>query len=253
MPVTAFLILASALSSAQPAAGTQPDEARPPEDAVYVNQTRSDNAADGSSEKVYLLSAPLPSQNSRQPDAGSLQIEQPRGGSPRDISQLSEESGETASAADQLTRERGRRALAQLTERDREILLRAVSGTDICDRQPSNPAVIELCLLRLENRSDEFAVDRAPKLSPEERLLGEGLDSDRVASLESAISRLARGTSSFESDEDQAIASVALGNSALAPAQPAGEEPNESDLSAETQALINAIVEQFSQPGGGGQ
>lgn len=169
-----------------------------------------------------------------------------------ELDQLSTERGGPSMMASQLTREEGRRALAQLTRADRVVLTKAVEGTDICDSEPTVPAIIELCLQRLENRSEEFATEEANRLSPEERLLGEGLDGDRVASLESAISRLARGRTSFESDEDQAVASVALSQGALAPASEAPAEANESDLSLETQTLINAIVEQLGSQGGGG-
>ncbi|EDL48755.1 hypothetical protein [Erythrobacter sp. SD-21] len=223
------------------------------EDSVYVNQTSSDSA-ESASLKAFLPTTAEKATNPPASDDKSLEgqtLENPRRPD-QEMVQLSARDREMGGTTDQLTRERGRRALAQLTERDRAILFSAVNGTDICEREPSNPAIIELCLVRLEDRSEEFAGNSAPSLSPEERLLGEGLDSDRVATLESAISRLARGNSALNSNEDQAIASVALGSSTLAPAQPTSEEPNPSELSAETQALINAIVEQFSTQAGGG-
>ena len=217
------------------------------ENAVFINQAPSaeDAAATrvyhGAVEPVASVSAKASVEEQQVPDTGDGFA----------LTQLSNESAEGSSRATQLTREEGRRVLAQLTAADRQVLLRAVEGTDICNKQPTLPVVIELCLQRLENRSEDFATANAARLSPEERLLGEGLDSDRVATLDKAVSRLAMGRPDFDSDEDQAVASVALSQGALTAEPATRDKEDASDLPAETQALINAIVQQFSNPSGG--
>lgn len=142
--------------------------------------------------------------------------------------------------------------LAQLSEIERQVLLDAIEGTDICDRETQIAAIRELCARRLETRSEDFASRRVNQLSPEERLLGESL-AGRSATLERAIERLARSGAQAENFEDQAIASVALNAGGLPAEQSLPAKTNPAgQLSAETQALINAIVEQFRGASGGG-
>ncbi len=142
--------------------------------------------------------------------------------------------------------------LAQLSDAEKQVLLEAIQGTDICDNPPDIPAVIELCQTRIENRSTEFAARETNTLSAEERLLGESLDSTRTAStLDRDVERLARnaGRGDANSLDTQAIASVALGTPQPAvPDQPAGTQLG--DLPAETQALVNALVQQLGGAGG---
>lgn len=250
--MTALTLLAMLLLSAQQADAERGAREANSEGTVFINQAGGPRQDDDGG-KVYLPSDIAPTKrpgSERTPDLAEAEQLSDRANSP-EMGQLSDEDASSASMADQLTREKGRRALAQLTAADRRVLVQAVAGTDICEREPDIPAIVELCRQRLENRSDEFATANASRLSPEQRLLGEGLDSDRVASLQSAISRLGRGRGNFDSEEDQAVASVALGASTLAPDPTSPEDPTESQLSAETQALINAIVEQFANPSGG--
>ncbi len=153
---------------------------------------------------------------------------------------------------EQLSDGDGVRALAQLSEAEQQVLLEAVEGTDICERDPDVPAIRALCADRIETRSAEFAQDNRYKPSAEERLLGEGLDGDRAANLESAIARLARSGVEADDFSNQVIASVGLDNAQSGQGQqPSGEGDPASELSAETQALINAIVEQFGGNTGG--
>lgn len=134
------------------------------------------------------------------------------------------------------------RALAQLTEAERQVLLEAVDGTDICERSDNIPAIQALCDSRLETRSADFR--QASTGSAEDNLLGGGLDSDRVATLESAIARLAQNTGEPDNFDNQVIASVALGNQSVESAQPADGD-DLSGLSSETQSVVNAIVQQL--------
>ena len=246
--MTAFsILLLSFLSAQSPQGAAQDGDERA---TIFVEQAGS--ARKSAHQRVYHPEnvAEVAPEEARSFDATAPQLPPAERSAP--LSQLSTERGASATADAQLTREKGRRALAQLTSADRSVLAQVVNGTDICDSEPAQPAIVELCLQKLENRSEDFSGRKAKSLSPEERLLGEGLDPDRAASLENAITRLARGQGSLERDEDQAIASVALAQGVLAPSDDAPAEPKEGDLSAETQALINAIVDQLGNPSGGG-
>jgi hypothetical protein len=140
--------------------------------------------------------------------------------------------------------------LAQLSEAERQVLLYAIKGTDICNNPPQIAAVRELCRTRIETRSKEFTAAPRNTLTAEERLLGSSLDDQGASGLETEISRLARNTGKADNLDAQAIASVALGTNA--PTLPDEPDPA-SSLSAETQALINALVEQLGGPGSTGQ
>ncbi len=136
-------------------------------------------------------------------------------------------------------------ALAQLSDAERQVLLDAVEGTDICDQSTDIPALRELCETRLETRSAEFAENSGSR-SAEDSLLGGGLDSSRLATLEAAISRLASNAGSANDFSNQVIASVTLGNTTLSDAQATSAEgENASELSEEAQAVVSAIVQQI--------
>jgi len=161
--------------------------------------------------------------------------------------------GNTDTVAPQLTGVDPDKALAQLSQSERQVLLDAVNGTDICDRKTDIPAIKKLCEERIETRSSEFGARPQNTLSAEERLLGEGLDGNPVRSIENAVRQLGRNARDASNPDNQAVASVALtpqsgpeeGATATGASNSAGQ------LSPETQALVNAIVEQFG--GGSGQ
>jgi len=135
-------------------------------------------------------------------------------------------------------------ALAQLSAAERQVLLEAVEGTDICERGSDIPALQELCERRIETRSAEFAQQSSG--SAEDSLLGGGLDSERVATLEAAINRLSRNAGNSDNFSNQVIASVALGNQTLSDSQATDAEGDPTaELSQETQALVAAIVQQL--------
>lgn len=142
--------------------------------------------------------------------------------------------------------------LAQLSATERRVLLEAIEGTDICDNPPDVEAIRALCRNRLETRSGDFRPRTVNALSAEERLLGEGLDDITAPAIERVIERLARNVGKAETFEDQAVASVALGDASGTDTQALGTagEPG-SDLSPETQQLINALIQQLGANGGG--
>lgn len=147
-------------------------------------------------------------------------------------------------AVTQLTEGESSSVLAQLSAAERQVLLDAVEGTDICERSSDIPALQELCAGRIETRSAEFAQNSGG--SAEDSLLGGGLDSTQVATLEAAIARLARNSGNSDDFSNQVIASVALGNAALSDAQATSAEGDPtSELSEETQAVVSAIVQQL--------
>ena len=155
--------------------------------------------------------------------------------------------GAAGGDVDQLSDGRSAEALAQLTPAERQVLIEAVDGTDICERQQQIPAIQALCEARIENRSAEFARNDGGTTAAD-AILGESLGSDRVATLEAAIARLARTASTTGGVEDSVIASVAFTNQNLANNQAAAESDPADDLSPETQALVNGIVQQLGGP-----
>lgn len=158
--------------------------------------------------------------------------------------------GNDARQMPQLSRAELDATLAQLTPAERNVLLQAVEGTDICDRPPAVAAIVALCKTRIETRSGELGTARDKPLSAEERLLRGGLESNGMPAVEAVIARLSRSGGSSSSDDmsNQAIASVALTpqSGGMAP----GKDEDKSGLSAGTDALINAIVQQLGGPPG---
>ena len=138
--------------------------------------------------------------------------------------------------------------LAQLSEAERRVLLQAIEGTDICDNPPNVAAVITLCQTRIETRSADFTAPGERVVSAEERLLRGDFDNAGLPSVGQVIERLARTNAASDDFSNQAIASIAL----AAPhtlAQPGEDGQTEGlGLGDETQALVNAIINQL---GGG--
>lgn len=163
-----------------------------------------------------------------------------------DVSQVSQ-TEERGRDVEQLSDGRSAEMLAQLTPAQREVLIDAVEGTDICEREQSIPALRALCEDRLEDRSSDFTQSRAGATAAD-AILGESLDSDRVATLEAAIARLARASASTDGVDDSVIASVAFTNQTIANNQAAADSDPANDLSPDTQALVNAIVQQLGGP-----
>ncbi|MEQ5788389.1 hypothetical protein J3454_10830 [Erythrobacter sp. NFXS35] len=160
--------------------------------------------------------------------------------------------GESGSRMAQLSKADLDATLAQLTPAERRVLLQTIEGTDICDNPPAVAAVIALCRTRIETRSGEFTAPPEQPLSAEERLLRGGIDETGTPSIQRVIDRLSRVTIASSNDfSNQAIASIAL---APPPEPPTGEEDQNglgTGLGNETEALINAIVQQLGGAGVG--
>lgn len=214
----------------------------PRSESAFVNQ-----APDDASSKVYFPDAITPESvaEARARAARQQQIEAAAARRDTPVTQVSSQGGDNDVA--QLSDGRSDEALAQLSAAERQVLLDAVEGTDICDRGSDIPALQALCEGRIETRSEEFAQNRAS--SAEDSLLGGGLDAGRVATLEAAIARLAGAEANPGNFDNQVVASVALNNQSLSDAQATEAEGDPTaDLSQETQALVGAIIQQL---GGG--
>ena len=134
----------------------------------------------------------------------------------------------------------------QLTEGDSSVELARVEGLDRCSAELLSPEDAAFCARRIETRSAEFTNRSAPILSAEEVLVGERY----AAAAGIRVAEASRGPqvrdASPEDRELQALASITL--APAAPTSPPAEE--EEALPDATQALIEAIVNQLSQPGG---
>jgi hypothetical protein len=245
----AFLAL---FATMLPAAATAQDQSPAPEQESSASKTeaRQIGARDGgatageATRKVFLEPAPAPRSRASLMQADGDQIGESGTGTMA-TAQITG-SGESARRMQQLSEAELEATLAQLTPAERNVLLQAIEGSDICDNPPAVAAVIALCRSRLETRSGEFATAPETPITTEERLLRGGVENTGQPSVEAVISRLSRVSLASSDDlSNQAIASIAL-----AP-PPAPEKPrNEEDqaglgLGQETEALINAIVQQL--------
>lgn len=216
--------------------------------AVEAPQISAPQAA-GATSKVYFPDAITPQSvaEARARAAEQQQLERAEAAN-GPVSQVSN-AGEGARDVAQLSDGDSARALAQLSPAERQVVLDAVEGTDICEQADNIPAIRDLCEGRIETRSAEFAQSNTGR-SAEDNLLGGGFDSSRLATLETAINRLAQSGGRADDFSDQAVASVALGRQgALSDAQATSAESDPtSEFSPETQGVINAIVQQL---GGG--
>lgn len=220
-----------------------PDEV-PIEESAFVQQAPEDQSS-----KVYFPDQITPESvaRARTEAARQQQIERARTSRAEEAVTQVSAPGDAGDDVAQLSDGQSAQALAQLSAAERQVLIEAVEGSDICERGSDIPALQALCESRIETRSAEFAQPRGS--SAEDSLLGGGLDADRVATLEAAINRLARAGADSNNFNNQAIASVALNNQTLSDAQAtAAEGDPTSELSQETQALVAAIVQQL---GGG--
>lgn len=235
------LAIALATPSALFAQDQEPEVSR--DESAFVTQAPED-----ASSKVYFPEAITPQSvaAARARAARQQQIEAAETAKrTAPVTQVSSTGG--ANQVAQLSDGSSSAALAQLSAAERQVLLEAVEGTDICERGSDVPALKALCDARLENRSEEFAGNQAG--SAEDQLLGGGLDAGRVATLQAAIARLAGTDVDPSSFSNQVVASVALNNQSLSDAQAtAADADPTAGLSQETQAVVSAIVQQL---GGG--
>jgi hypothetical protein len=159
---------------------------------------------------------------------------------------------ESARRVTQLSKAELDATLAQLSPGERRVLLQAIEGTDICERPPAVAAIVTLCQSRIETRSREFTPAAEKPLTAEERLMRGGVEANGQPSVEAVISRLSRTTSASSNDiSNQEIASVALAPPPTADKPEEEGDPTGLGLGNETEALINAIVQQLGGQGGG--
>ena len=147
--------------------------------------------------------------------------------------------------------EDGSKAVSQLSQRDTDVELGRVEGIDRCSAELLSAMDADFCARRMETRSEEFKTDNEAKLSAEQVLIGERLSAKRRGNDIAGVSREAgRAGISADDRELQALASITL----IPPEEPVspaeGETGAEGDLSTETQALIEAIVQNLANPGG---
>ena len=245
----ALLALAATILPAAATAQEQPE----PESGASKTEAQQIGARDGgttageATRKVFLDAAPAPRARGSLMQTAGDQIGEADVGT-MSTAQITG-SGESARRMQQLSEAELEATLAQRTPAERNVLLQAIEGSDICDNPPAVAAVLALCRSRLETRSSEFATAPEKPLTTEERLLRGAGENNGLPSVEAVISRLSRVSLASSDDlSNQAIASIALA------APPAPEKPgNEEDqaglgLGQETEALINAIVQQL---GGG--
>lgn len=140
-------------------------------------------------------------------------------------------------------------SVAQLSQGDTGVEFARVEGFDRCSAELLSAADAAYCARRLESRSEEFATPSPTRLTAEQVLSGERPGSTlRQNVAEASRERAARRDASAEDRELQALASLTLSPS-TEPSVPA-EGDVTADLPAETQALVEAIVNRLADPGG---
>lgn len=158
----------------------------------------------------------------------------------------------TAESVEQLsTNDRNTQSSPALSERAEsyDTATVRVEGLDRCRAELLSSRDKKYCDQVIENRSAEFSGPDPAVLTPEQKLLGEReFDLGRTGP-DAAARRLAVGRTSATDVESQAIASIVLNSPVSTEQQPtASEEP--TDMAAETQALIEAIVNNIGGQGG---
>jgi hypothetical protein len=210
----------------------------PAAQAQQVEQIGSRPEASRTVQQIPAAPAPLAAEAPREaPDASQPQLSS-SGDSRRQAPQLTVE-GRAVRAPAQLYK--GARtaqpseALSKPSE-GRTGQVTPVHGKDRCDRESGDEHKRAACARVIETRSAEFARPDPATLSPEQRLLVE--QRARDAGNFGAVRRLATTGLAAGSVEEQGVASYAI-NTAPTPTE---EAPKEDMISAESAAIINAIV-----------
>lgn len=172
---------------------------------------------------------------------GTAQLSRTSAG-PRDQAQLTAE--KSGKAVDQLgPRDRSTQSAENLSVREQGFDTRVVKleGTDRCSAELLSSRDREYCQRVIENRSAEYTGPKELALSPEQELLAKRNLKLIDGGTEGAIKRLVDNRDSDNDADSQAIASTVLTNQDQA-IQASRDLPAENNISAETQALIDAIV-----------
>ncbi|MEE2794822.1 MAG: hypothetical protein VX512_08290 [Pseudomonadota bacterium] len=141
----------------------------------------------------------------------------------------------------------GGKDVQQLSRPDTTLELTRVEGMDRCSAELLSDKDADFCARRIETRSGDFSPRPAPSLTAEQVLVGEKYASVAGVGVANASRDATRRELSPEDQDLQALASLTLPSTTPPPA--AKEEP-QAGLPAATEALIEAIVNQLSQPGG---
>lgn len=234
-------LAASALAQQVP---EQQQDASPPASRTEASQIEAPAQHDG--DKAFLGPAHRPAPRPSQAQTAGEQITRSTGadsgiGPATQITRRDQ----GGSGIAQLSKADLDATLAQLSAAERRVLMQAIAGTDICDNPPAVAAIITLCQNRIETRSQEFAAPVDVSISAEERLLRGDFDDQTMPSVDQVIERLARTSAASNDFDNQAIASIAL----AVPDVPASRRNDETidpqGLSDETQALVNALINQL--------
>ena len=137
--------------------------------------------------------------------------------------------------------------LQQLSRPDTTVEFARVEGMDRCSAELLSDKDAEFCARRIETRSGDYAGRTQAPLTAEQVLVGEKYASMAGVGVASASRDASRRDLSAEDRDLQALASITLAPPTPAPA---ADEEQENGLPAATEALIEAIVNQLSQPGG---
>ena len=167
-----------------------------------------------------------------------------------ELSQLNK--GKEDGPIDQLSQvDRNTESTPALSERrqSRNTKTDAVGGADRCSAELLSAIDRDYCQHVIENRSADFTGPGPTKLSPEQKLLGERNFEFVSNGPEEAVRRLASGNDSAEDRDNQAVASLVLGQASATETQPADNE-DPADVGLETQSLIEAIVNSLAGPQG---
>lgn len=250
-----MLAATAALLMSVAAAAQDTGDAASKTEAMQIGARDGGPSADETARNVFLDERPV-----ARPRTSLMQAEGDQIGTSRDEGGMAPlqitAAAESARRMPQLSRAELDATLAQLTPAERRVLLQAIEGTDICENPPAVAAIVALCQTRIETRSGEFAATPEKPLTAEERLMRGGVENNGLPSVEAVISRLSRVTVASSDDfSNQAIASVALAPPPTTdkPGDEEGEAGLGLGLGSETEALINAIVQQLGGAGAGGQ
>jgi hypothetical protein len=176
------------------------------------------------------------------------QVDAARSGTQQqEVEQLSKPGDASSTQAIGLSDAGTDKEMPQLSRPDTTVEFARVEGMDRCSAELLSAEDAEFCARRIEARSSDYTTRSEAPLTAEQVLVGEKYASAGGVSAVGASREAARRDVSAEDKDLQALASITL---VPAPQAPAGEEEKDGGLPSETEALIEAIVNQLAQPGG---
>ena len=185
------------------------------------------------------------------PDSVSVRQVPVEDSAPRDdtIEQLSETGGDLRDNEQPVPDADGSSAVPQLSDTETIVEFPRIEGLDRCSAELLSDVDADYCARRLETRSEEFRTAENAPYTAEQVLIGERLIAFTDGDVAARSRAIGAGGLRAEDRDVQALASLTLAPGVAA------EEPlaegTASGLPAETQTLIEAIVERLSDPSGG--